>query len=190
MKVLKLAGNALAALCVASLLAIIALLVVLPRLQGGAALTVLSGSMTPTIGVGSMVVVRPIDPASVRPGDIITFQAASGKSDLITHRAVRIQLDTEPPSIITKGDANPVEDIRPVPFGAVRGKVWLTIPLVGTLGGYARGQFGMTLLLGIPTLMFMIGRIRVIREELRENSKTSSTTDSHRETDEPVRVPA
>ena len=42
---------------------------VLPRATHGSALTVLTGSMTPAIPVGSEVVVRPVDPRTLQPGD-------------------------------------------------------------------------------------------------------------------------
>ena len=43
---------------------------VLPRITDGAALTVLTGSMTPEIPVGSVVLVRPVDTATLRVGDV------------------------------------------------------------------------------------------------------------------------
>ncbi|MGN6129547.1 MAG: hypothetical protein ACTHOK_04325, partial [Nocardioidaceae bacterium] len=44
--------------------ATLVVLVVIPRATHGSALTVLTGSMTPEIPVGSVVVVRPVDPGT------------------------------------------------------------------------------------------------------------------------------
>ena len=45
------------------MLSAVVVLVVLPKVIGGQALTVETGSMTPTLPVGSIVVERPADPA-------------------------------------------------------------------------------------------------------------------------------
>src|SRR4051794_38499467 len=68
----------------------IAVLVVLPRATHGTALTVLTGSMTPEIPVGSIVVDRPVDPGTLHVGDIATYQKEPGKAEFITHRIVKI----------------------------------------------------------------------------------------------------
>src|SRR3569833_203769 len=59
--------------------AAITVVIVLPRASNGAALTVLTGSMTPTIPVGSVVIVRPVDPQTLEVGDIATYQVTPGQ---------------------------------------------------------------------------------------------------------------
>src|SRR3546814_7265110 len=73
-----------------------------PRLMGGATLTVLSGSMSPTIPKGSIVLVKPVDPQSLDEGDVITWQVRPGESTYITHRIVEID-DARSLSFITQG---------------------------------------------------------------------------------------
>ncbi len=51
---------------------------VYPQLSGGQALAVLSGSMEPGIPVGGMVFTRPVDPAEVTVGQVITFVRPGG----------------------------------------------------------------------------------------------------------------
>ena len=150
------------AIFVLAVVALVGLLVVLPRLTGSAALTVLSGSMEPTIPVGSVVLIKPIDPLAVQPGDVITFQAAPGVKEVITHRVVRFQPDTTPPSFITKGDANKGEDIDPVPVGAVRGEVWFHVPYVGNVSELVQGPQGwaaLALLSGVLLLAHLLGKL-------------------------------
>jgi signal peptidase I len=128
------------------LLAVVGLLVVLPRLTNGAAMTVLTGSMAPDLPVGSVVLVRKVDPASLRPGDVATYQQADGPN-LITHRIVAIDKTTTPISFTFRGDRNPVPDPQPVPASAIRGKVWFDVPYLGTLRErLGRGQHAVVLI--------------------------------------------
>ena len=119
-------------------LATLSLLVVVPRLTHGAALTVLTGSMQPALPVGSVVIEKPVDPADLHVGDIATYQQAPGRGSYVTHRIESIDTTTNPPTFTFKGDANPVADAVPVPARAIRGKVWFDVPYLGRLRqGYA-----------------------------------------------------
>lgn len=108
-------------------------LIVLPKLTHGMTLTVLSGSMTPRIPVGSVVLVVPADPETLRVGDVATYQTAPGKAEFITHRIVDIDTTTTPMSFTFKGDANPGADLEPVPAGAIRGELWFHVPYLGAI---------------------------------------------------------
>lgn len=108
-------------------------LTVVPRALDGAALTVLTGSMTPEIPVGSVVVVQPVDPATLRVGDVVTYQKTPGEAVFVTHRIVSVDPSTTPVTLTTKGDANRGVDLDPVPVTAVRGKVVLSVPYLGTI---------------------------------------------------------
>ena len=73
---------------------------------------VISGSMEPAIQTGSVVIVRPIVPDTIRTGDIIMFSSLDMRS-LTTHRVVNVE--SEPGlQFITRGDANNNPDINPV----------------------------------------------------------------------------
>lgn len=125
--------------------ATLVVLVVIPRATHGSALTVLTGSMTPEIPVGSVVVVRPVDPGTLHVGDVATYQVAPDKPEFITHRIVKIDTSTSPTSFTFKGDANRGADIKPVPAGAIRGKVWFHVPYVGAIRDALHGKGGITL---------------------------------------------
>lgn len=132
--------------------------VLLPRAVGGQALVVLSGSMTPEIPVGSVVVVRPVDPMMLEPGDVVTYirpDPASGERQLVTHRILKVR-DTDPQSFVLKGDANSGRDSEPVSAPNIQGEVWYHVPHVGTVknsltgglsgsGATALGVLGLTL---------------------------------------------
>ncbi len=159
--------------------AVVGFLVVAPRVTGGAALTVLSGSMSPTIPTGSVVLIRPVeDVLALRPGDVITYQNSPTERSLTTHRVVRFQPDTDPPSYITKGDANRGEDIDPVPVGAIRGEVVTHVPYLGRIAdqlGGPRARYHLGLAIGVLVIATQAHRlIRALRETDDEGGATDA----------------
>jgi signal peptidase len=124
----------------------LAVVVVLPRATHGSAMTVLTGSMTPTIPVGSIVLVRPADPGTLRVGDVATYQPKAATAEFITHRIVKIDDSTTPTTFIFKGDANRGADINPISAQQVRGKVWFHVPYLGAIRDSLHGGGGVTLL--------------------------------------------
>jgi len=129
----KLAHWALNAVLV-TLMALAAVVVVLPRVTHAVPLTVLTGSMTPTIRPGDLVIVRPTPAEALYLGDIVTFQPVSGVATLITHRVIQIDRDAagQVTGIQTQGDANNSPD-KPLVPGQVMGRVWYTVPKIGRL---------------------------------------------------------
>jgi signal peptidase len=117
-----------------------------PVVTGGAALAVLSGSMTPGLPVGGMAFVRPVDAATVEPGDVITFQRRPDAPELVTHRVLAVDDTGASPVFTTKGDANEDADLDPVPASAVRGKMWFGLPHVGRLAAVLHSPKGAGLL--------------------------------------------
>lgn len=121
---------------VAALLVCLALS--LPRFAGIQSYVVVSGSMEPTIPVGSLVFAKEVEPATLQKGDVIVFystEAASlsggGGAIPITHRVV--ENNTEAGEVITKGDANESADMNPAAYVNIVGKVFTHIPGLGLL---------------------------------------------------------
>lgn len=91
-----------------------------------------SGSMSPALKVGDIVVVQGVSPTSIQVGDIIVFDSPQGSRTI--HRVTKVQ--TLPNGTIqfkTQGDANPNEDLYWVPEQDVHGRVSYRIPLIGWL---------------------------------------------------------
>ena len=108
--------------------------VVLPRAGAASSYVVLTGSMRPSLPPGTLVVVRRVPADEIRVGDVITYQLASGKPDVVTHRVVSQGLDGRGQTVLrTRGDANPVPDARWVHPVQVRGREWYAVPYVGRL---------------------------------------------------------
>jgi signal peptidase I len=109
------------------------ILIVIPRAMHGTVLTVRTGSMTPRLSVGSVVIDRPVEVGRLRVGDIATYQKAPGVAEYITHRIVAINPKTTPETFTFKGDANRGPDVNPIPATAIRGQVWLHVPYLGSV---------------------------------------------------------
>jgi signal peptidase I len=93
---------------------------------------VLSGSMEPALGVGGLVVVRPVEAPQVEIGDVISFKLP-GIDTPICHRVIDIQPTDGALLFQTKGDANEEPDVNLVPAEAVTGKEVFYLPYVGNL---------------------------------------------------------
>lgn len=96
-----------------------------------------TGSMTPTIPVGSVCFVNQhISYENIHIGDIIAFKL--GGTATVTHRVIRIVED----GMITKGDANRMEDAALVTKDNYVGKTIFWIPEVGNFVRYLRTKQG------------------------------------------------
>ncbi len=112
------------------LLAVIlsALPLAVPKILGYEIFSIVSGSMEPTLPVGSVVYVEHCAVSEVRPGEIIAFR---DDDTVVTHRVI----ETRPQegAFITKGDANESTDIQPTPYWELIGRVKMCIPILGKL---------------------------------------------------------
>lgn len=129
-------------------------LALVPRLLGGGALTVLTGSMEPTISAGDMVVVRPVEAGDVRIGDVVTYQPVSDDPTLITHRVVAKQVGSSGTTFVTRGDANGADD-APIVADQIMGEVVYHVPYVGHLAVWVGGsREGIVVATGIALLAY------------------------------------
>ena len=133
-------------------------------------LVVLSGSMSPTINMGDLVIVTPTDSQDIKVNDIIAFKDTDKKFPT-THRVIEITDQ----GFKTKGDANEDPDSRIVKPNEVIGKVAFKIPYAGYFVHYARSKLGFLFLILIPGIVIIIAEIRNIlkyRKESKHEWKT------------------
>ncbi|MCD6241513.1 signal peptidase I [Candidatus Bathyarchaeota archaeon] len=128
---------------------------------------VYTGSMEPAIPVGSVVVIKPANPDTLKVGDIICFKIEGESSTTVTHRIINITDE----GFITKGDANEDLDQWIVKKENIIGKVIAVIPYLGYLGYFVRTPVGFTLLIVIPASLLIILEIRNIIKELKPKSQ-------------------
>ncbi|MFE4503760.1 signal peptidase I [Rhodococcus sp. NPDC056743] len=120
---------------------ILAVMVVVPRLTGSTAYTVLTGSMEPAMPPGTLVVVKPTPSEDLATGDVITFQPVSGDPAVVTHRIEGIYYTAEGErQIHTRGDANNVADSWSLVPEQIRGRVIYTVPYLGQVNSVISGQ--------------------------------------------------
>jgi signal peptidase len=102
---------------------------------------VLSGSMEPDIGVGGLVVIKPVDGNDVSVGEVISFKLP-GIDTPICHRVIERAENPEGIVLQTKGDANEDPDDFVVHAADVNGKAVFYLPYAGYLGHVS--EFGRT----------------------------------------------
>ena len=101
----------------------------IPRLFGYQVYGILTDSMYPAYKPGDLIYVAEVSASEVRPGEVITYAMGTSTDLVNSHRVVRI--DKESSAFITKGDAGGSEDMEPVAFARLKGKVVFRIPLLG-----------------------------------------------------------
>lgn len=120
---------------------LLAVMVVIPRLTGSTAYTILTGSMEPTMPPGTLIVVKPTPNDELSTGDVITFQPVSGDPAVVTHRIDGIYYTGEGERRIhTKGDNNPISDSWSLVPEQIHGKVIYSVPYLGRVNTVINGQ--------------------------------------------------
>ena len=130
-----------------------------PRLMGYGIYEVVSGSMEPEIPVGSVIYVKAAQPDTVEAGDIIAFYK---DESVITHRVEENRyVEGE---FITKGDANEENDMNPVGYNELIGRVCLHYPVVGAFLEVCTSNVGKVYLICFAAcgamLNMLAGRLR------------------------------
>lgn len=97
---------------------------------GYKAFDILTGSMSPTIKPGSLVVVKEINPKDIKKNDVITFKSDI-TNNITTHRVINISKVNGNLEFTTKGDANNSPDPVELDGSNIIGKVMFQIPYVG-----------------------------------------------------------
>lgn len=143
------------------LLFVLAGILVGPKLFGCNTYAVISGSMEPEIPVGSIVCSQKVEFADLKENDIISYQVSS--DTIVTHRIVSI--DNEKKQVITKGDANNVNDANPVPSSNIIGKVVFSLPLIGYISIYMQSMLGIVIICAIVFILILLNYLPDIFEK-------------------------
>lgn len=137
----------------------------LPVVFGARPVVVLSGSMEPTLNVGGVALMEPVDSTTIKVGDIITFRAPDNKTVLVTHRVIEV---FRQPTLIfqTQGDAVGKPDPFKVSANTVVGRVRFSIPGLGfamhKVAQEIRTPLGFGLTMGVTSLILVVGEVRNI----------------------------
>ncbi|MCJ0901932.1 signal peptidase I [Rhodococcus sp. ARC_M6] len=133
---------------------LLAVMVVIPRLTGSTAYTVLTGSMEPTMPPGTLIVVKRTPNEDLNTGDVITFQPVSGEPGVVTHRIEGIYYTGEGERRIhTRGDNNPIADSWSLVPEQIRGRVIYSVPYLGRVNTVINGQSRSILITGVAVAL-------------------------------------
>lgn len=133
------------------LIALTAILLVIPKAFGIHPYIVESGSMEPVIHTGAVAFVDTTD-TSITKGDIVTYQLPNGQ--MVTHRVKEETAD----GYIFQGDANEAADAHVITGSQIIGTYKFQIPKLGFLIGRL-GKKGLFLVLGWVVALNGIGLI-------------------------------
>ena len=136
-----------------SLVVITAIFLMGSRVVGYRVFNIVSGSMEPAYSVGDLIYVKEVDPATIVPGDVITFVL---NEDLVvaTHRVVRV--DAEKQRFYTKGDANETEDGTPVHYNNVIGIPQFAIPGLGYVSDFIQHPPGSYITIAAVAILLIL----------------------------------
>ena len=148
------------------------------RMLGMGTFVVTGSSMEPVISKGALVIIEPVSPTAVSPGDIITFEHYG---QMTTHRVIAIDdSNAASPTFTTKGDANTVADPEPIHFAGQVGVYRASIPVLGYVIVYAQAywRLALTALAALAFLlcgaMLIFGNTNAMRPRTRR--KTAPVT--------------
>lgn len=150
-------------------LALLAGVLIIPKVMGYEEMAVLTGSMEPEYPVGSLIYVKEKDPETLQVGDVITYRLSG--DTVVTHRIVEI--DTEAQTVTTKGDANESNDGQPVAFDSIVGKAEFKIPYLGFISMNIKTPKGILAVCGVLVVIILLTFIPEIfsDEEEKETGK-------------------
>ena len=151
----------------------VALIYITMPFFGNQALIVRSGSMTPTIGVGSVAVVSAKQNSPVyKTGDIIAFRSEKNSKTIITHRIVGVEpLKSGGIVYKTKGDANDDPDAALVKSQNILGKTHIVIPYVGKILAFAKSDIGFPSLILFPAIVVILFESWSIFKEIHKTRR-------------------
>ena len=146
---------------------------------GFRAFIALSDSMSATdFDAGDLVLVKEVDPATLKEGDIIAYISRSNASDgeTTTHKIRRLTVDEDgKPGFITYGTTTDTDDEGIVTYGDVLGVYRGHIPKVGRFIAFIKTTGGFITCILVPLFLIVLSqgvscirRLRTYRQEKAE----------------------
>lgn len=130
------------------------------NLFGYKAFIVLSDSMSKTdFNAGDLVLVKAVDPATLREGDIIAYtsQNSANYGETVTHKIRKLTTDANgDPGFVTYGTTTDTDDEIIVTYPYVLGKYEKHIPKVGMFFQFLKTTPGYIVCILIPFLLLIL----------------------------------
>lgn len=146
------------------------------HLFGFRAYVVTSDSMSKTdFDAGDLILVKNVDPATLKEGDIITYMSQNPESfgETITHKIRSLTTDANGnPGFVTYGTTTDTDDATIVTYPYVLGKYEKAIPNIGTFFTFLKTTQGYFVCIFIPFMLLILYQglncIRLFRRYKRE----------------------
>lgn len=127
---------------------------------GYKAFIVLSDSMKATdFDAGDLVLVKEVDPATLKEGDIISYtsQNTSNFGETVTHKIRKLTSDAEGnPGFVTYGTTTNTDDETVVTYPYILGKYQTSIPKVGKFFQFLKTTPGYIVCILVPFLILIL----------------------------------
>jgi len=121
------------------------------KLAGARALSVQSGSMSPAIQKGDLII--DIKPKTVQSGEIVTYHSQIHPGQEVTHRIT--SADPAKQTVITKGDGLKTADPQ-IDASQITGKVFKVIPKAGYIYDWVHTPAGLLIGVYLPLILIAI----------------------------------
>jgi signal peptidase len=129
-------------------------------LFGYKALIIRSDSMSATdFKAGDLILVKEVDPSTLKEGDIIAYQSTATESfgETITHKIRSLTVSEDgSPAFITYGTTTNVNDPIPVTYDYVLGKYEVTLPGIGIFFAFLKTIPGYIICILLPFLFLIV----------------------------------
>lgn len=132
-----------------------------PQIMGYTALRITTGSMAPTYGIDTMVIVKDTKASEIQEGDVISFYSTDPSLDgaVNTHRVVEVHEENGARTFVTKGDKNNVVDAYDVEEKYLIGKVVYASKLLGKLSRLVSNPIVFLPVILIPLAVILISNL-------------------------------
>jgi signal peptidase len=134
---------------------------------------VLSGSMEPTLPVGSLAVLKEVPASDVEQGDVVAFNTPGDVSTITTHRIAAVEREGGRTVYSTRGDANTAGDPWQLTQRGAMGELVVDIPYAGYVTRWlAQPEIHAAVVILASLLALLIILRRIWRDEPAEPRST------------------
>lgn len=122
--------------------------------------TVLSDSMSATdFSAGDIVIVKEVDPSTLKEGDIISFISLDAEGATVTHKIRSLTTDADGnPGFITYGTTTDSDDATVVTYAYILGKYMGHIPGLGNFFQFLKTTPGYIICILIPFMVLILSQ--------------------------------
>ena len=132
-----------------------------PSFFGYSVMNIISTSMEPQIPENTFILIKKVDPAELKVGDVITFYSKDPTIRGLpnTHRITDIRIENGNFVFITKGDANAISDAYEVDSSSIIGAYQKNLITLGKAGRIFQSRTFIFILLVVPAVLLFVFEI-------------------------------